>query len=82
MMNHNMIFRWVYERAKNYNLFVLDENDYHDDGDEQEVQDPEVLLKQQKHATWLYVLLLLGESGETLSFAFEYCTSSILCSFL
>ncbi|CAF1621173.1 unnamed protein product, partial [Adineta ricciae] len=60
MMNHNVIFRWIYERGKNYNLFILDENDYHDDDDdEQEIQDPEVLLKQQKYATWLYVLLLL-----------------------
>ncbi|CAF1622338.1 unnamed protein product, partial [Adineta ricciae] len=58
-MTHIVIFRWISERAKNYNLFIPDENDYHDDGDEQEVQDPEVLLKQQKYATWLYAFLLL-----------------------
>ncbi|UJR38718.1 hypothetical protein I4U23_031383 [Adineta vaga] len=35
---------------------MLEENDYHDD--ENEVRDPVIDLKQQKYATWLYVLLL------------------------
>ncbi|UJR29659.1 hypothetical protein I4U23_017207 [Adineta vaga] len=40
----------------NYNLFIREENDYHDD--DNEIDDPEINLKQEKYATWLYVLLL------------------------
>ncbi|UJR06647.1 hypothetical protein I4U23_010933 [Adineta vaga] len=40
----------------NYNLFMLEENDYEDDDDR--LQDPATVLKQQKYKTWLYVVLL------------------------
>ncbi|CAF1661773.1 unnamed protein product, partial [Adineta ricciae] len=58
VMNSKEIVRWIHEKGRNYNLFVLDENDYHDDDDENGAQDPAIVLKRQKYATWLYVLLV------------------------
>ena len=61
VMESKKIVRWIHEKGRNYNLFVLDENDYHDD-DENDAQDPAIVLKQQKYATWLYVLLVFSKS--------------------
>ncbi|CAF0953174.1 unnamed protein product [Adineta ricciae] len=58
-MGPTVFYRWIYEKGRNYNLFALDENDYHENNDdENEVQDSATVLKQQKYATWLYVLLI------------------------
>ncbi len=57
MMNLKAMFRWFYQKIRNYNLFMSEENDYDDD----EPRDPTTVLKHQKYSTRLYVLLLMGE---------------------
>ncbi|UJR18428.1 hypothetical protein I4U23_005333 [Adineta vaga] len=57
-MNLKKLAHRFYEKICNYNIFMREENEYNDDNDEQ--NDPAIILKQQKYATWLYVLLLIG----------------------
>ena len=57
-MNPKVIFYWLYNQGKNYNLFMLKVDDY-DEGDES--YDTTTVVKHQKYATWLYVLLLMGK---------------------
>ncbi|CAF3664549.1 unnamed protein product [Adineta steineri] len=47
---------WLYQRVVNYNLFILNEDDYDDDNDN--IQDPTIVIKHQKYKTWLYIILL------------------------
>lgn len=62
--------RWL----TNYNLFMLDENDYHDDDDE--VQTPATILKRQRYSTRLYILLLIGKQSEiVLIYFYEFLVS-------
>ncbi len=59
-MNLKAVYRWFYEKVRNYNLFMSEENDY-DDDDDDEPRDPTTVLKHEKYSTRLYVLLLMGE---------------------
>ena len=59
-MNLKSYFQWIYKKISNYNLFILEENDYDDDN----IKDPTVLLKHQKYKTRLYVALLMGKKFE------------------
>ncbi|CAF1238357.1 unnamed protein product [Adineta ricciae] len=54
-MNMKIYLQWLYKKISNYNLFILEENDYDDDN----TKDPTVLLKHQKYKTRLYVVLLM-----------------------
>ena len=56
-MKAKIVFKWIYEQVSDYNLFMLDENDYADDDD---ITDPIIVLKQQKYKTWLYITLRTG----------------------
>ncbi|CAF3982889.1 unnamed protein product, partial [Adineta steineri] len=56
-MNPKALVQWFLQKASNYNLFKLGEDDYADD-DEDEPSDPAVVLKYQKYKTRLYILLL------------------------
>ncbi|CAF4078850.1 unnamed protein product, partial [Adineta steineri] len=58
MMNPKALFQWFLQKASNYNLFVLGEDDY-DDDDDDEPKDPAIVLKYRKYKTRLYVLLLM-----------------------
>ncbi|UJR17463.1 hypothetical protein I4U23_004358 [Adineta vaga] len=55
-MQLKVLFYWLHDRGKNYNLFMLEEDDYDDDN---ETKDSTIVLKHQKYTTWLYVLLLM-----------------------
>ncbi|CAF4140026.1 unnamed protein product, partial [Adineta steineri] len=54
-MNPKTLFQWFLHKVSNYNLFLIGEDDYDDDDDEP--QDPAIVLKYQKYKTRLYVLL-------------------------
>jgi len=58
-MNPKVVFHWFYQRSRQYNLFMLEENEY--DDDDGETKDPAVVLKQQNYATWLYIFLLMSK---------------------
>ncbi|UJR34784.1 hypothetical protein I4U23_027565 [Adineta vaga] len=51
-MKRKNFFKWIYEKVSNYNLFMLEENDYDDN-----TEDPVIVLKHQKYKTWLYITL-------------------------
>ncbi|CAF0945400.1 unnamed protein product [Adineta steineri] len=51
------IFEWFYTKISHYNLFMPDEEEYHEDNDEP--TDPTIVIKHQRYATRLYVLLLI-----------------------
>ena len=51
--------RWLYEKMCQYNVFVPEEDDYDDKPDDAE--EPAAILRRQRYATRLYVVLLLGE---------------------
>ena len=51
-------FQRFLEKINNYNLFIPDENEYVDDNDEAE--DPAIIIKYQKYATRLYIPLFTG----------------------
>ena len=57
-MNVKFLFRWLYDHVYNYNLFAS-EIDTNADADEP--QEPAIVIKRQRYATWLYILLLIGE---------------------
>ena len=57
-MNVKFLFRWLYDHVYNYNLFAS-EIDTNTDADEP--QEPAIVIKRQRYATWLYILLLIGE---------------------
>jgi hypothetical protein len=59
MTNPKVVFRWLYQRSRQYNLFMLEENEY--DDDDNETKDPATVLKQQNYTTWLYIFLLMGK---------------------
>ena len=52
-----LLFKTLYYRFCDYNLFIPDENDY-DEGHEQQ-QDPTIAIRYQKYTTRIYLLLLL-----------------------
>ncbi|CAF1035748.1 unnamed protein product [Adineta steineri] len=56
-MHCKILFHWFFERIRNYNLFIPEENDYDDNNDEP--KDPTTVLKYQKYKTWLYIFLLM-----------------------
>lgn len=58
-MNLKNLFKWIYKKLRDYNLFQLEENDYNDDDDV--IKDPTIVLQHQKYKTWLYVVLLTGK---------------------
>ncbi|UJR23376.1 hypothetical protein I4U23_026385 [Adineta vaga] len=58
-MHVKIIYRWCYEKLRNYNVFIPEENEY-DNDDEVEAIDPLVITKLQKYSTWLYILLFLS----------------------
>ncbi|CAF1147349.1 unnamed protein product [Adineta steineri] len=61
-MNPKAVFQWIHRKVSNYNLFMLEENDYDDDDDDDgdgSIRDPAITLKYQKYKTWLYVILLI-----------------------
>ncbi len=58
-MSLKVLYHSVSERVRNYNLFKP-EIDIPDD-DDAEPADPATVLKRQKYATWLYILLLIGK---------------------
>ncbi|CAF4117366.1 unnamed protein product, partial [Adineta steineri] len=60
-MHPKILFRWLYNKVCDYNLFMLDDNEYNDDDDEPE--EPTTVLKKQKYTTWLYALFLMGNGG-------------------
>ncbi|UJR29678.1 hypothetical protein I4U23_017226 [Adineta vaga] len=51
------LFHWFHDQIYNYNLFIPEDDTYIDNDDE--LIDPPTILKHQKYATWLYVLLLV-----------------------
>ncbi|CAF1134851.1 unnamed protein product [Adineta ricciae] len=53
-MNLKTFFNWISKIVSDYNLFMLEENDYNDDT----IRDPTIILKKQKYQTWLYVVFL------------------------
>ncbi len=57
MMNLRALFRWCYEHVSSYNLF-MSQIDVNDDTDD-EPEEPAIVLKRQRYATWLYILLLI-----------------------
>lgn len=57
-MKLKIIFRWIYDKINNYNLFIREENEY-DDDDNSELKDPAIVLNHQKYATRLYILILM-----------------------
>lgn len=57
-MNLKCLFKWIYTKGFQYNLFMLEETDYDDDD---AIKDPVSALKRQKYKTWLYVVLLSGK---------------------
>lgn len=59
IMNLKNLFKWIYKKLRDYNLFQLEENDYNDDDDV--IKDPTIVLQHQKYKTWLYVVLLTGK---------------------
>ena len=58
-MSIKTVINRFHRRALNYNLFIRDENDYHDDGDR--TVDGMVLLRQQRYATRVYVFLFTSK---------------------
>ncbi|CAF4078323.1 unnamed protein product [Adineta steineri] len=56
-MHPKILFRWLYNKVCDYNLFMLEDNEYIDDDDEPE--EPTTVLKKQKYTTWLYILFLM-----------------------
>ncbi|CAF1013972.1 unnamed protein product [Adineta ricciae] len=55
-MQMKVVLQWFYDWWKNYNLFMLEENDYYE---ENHSKDPVIALKHQKYTTRLYILLLM-----------------------
>ena len=58
-MNLRSLFDWLYEYLLNYNLFPTEIGT--NDNDANESQESAIVLKRQRYATWLYVVLLIGE---------------------
>lgn len=56
-MKLKVLFHRLYKQVHNYNLFIPGRAVYGDD--DNQVEDPAAVLKRQKQATWLYVLLLI-----------------------
>ncbi|CAF0856911.1 unnamed protein product [Adineta steineri] len=50
-------FDWIENKLKNHNVFIPDEDDYEDENDEP--QDPAIVLKHQLYATRLYTILFI-----------------------
>lgn len=57
MMNPKALFHWLYEHMRNYNLFMSEIDVDDDEGDQTE--QPAIVVKRQKYATWVYILLLI-----------------------
>ncbi|UJR22661.1 hypothetical protein I4U23_025700 [Adineta vaga] len=47
------LFHWLYKKIYTYNVFIPEENDYDD-----EIQDPTIVLRHQRYASRLYIVLL------------------------
>ena len=85
-MQSSYFLQWLHGKIHNYNLFVPDENDYDDDDDE--TQDPSIIVKQQKYATRLYIPLfiskyIISQNRNLLEIRlnFSYYLHSLLCGF-
>jgi len=59
-MNLKALFHRLFERLCNYNIYVLATNEHPDDD---EPKDPATVLRHQRYATWLYIVLLIGKYG-------------------
>ena len=57
-MNIKSLFKWTYKKASDYNLFMLEENDY-DENDNP--NDAAIAFEHQKYKTRLYVVLLMSK---------------------
>jgi len=59
MVNLTALFCWCYKQVCSYNIFIpeIDVND----GADNESEQPAIVLKRQRYATWLYILLLIGK---------------------
>jgi len=59
-------FYRLYDKGRNYNLFMVDDERYdhdsvnEDENENQEREDSQTILKYQKYMTRLYIVLLLG----------------------
>ncbi|CAF0876276.1 unnamed protein product [Adineta steineri] len=60
-MNLKRLFCWPHKLIRNYNAFILEEDEY-----DEEPRDPATVLEHQKYSTWLYLLLLLGIPTRTI----------------
>ena len=58
-MNLKTLCRSLYKKMYTYNVFIPEEDDY--DGYTDEGEEPTTILKRQRYATRLYLLLLVGE---------------------
>ncbi len=56
MMRVKALFYCFYDKISNYNLFMPEE----EENDNDELKDPATVIKDQKYATWCYILLLIG----------------------
>lgn len=57
-MKLKILFRWIYDKINNYNLFIREEDEY-DDDDDDESKDLAIVLNHQKYATRLYIVILM-----------------------
>ncbi|CAF1304006.1 unnamed protein product [Adineta steineri] len=56
-MNIKDFFDWIENKLRNHNVFIPDEDDYEDENDEP--QDPAIVLKHQLYASRLYTIVFI-----------------------
>lgn len=60
-MNMRKVLDWLREHVHNYNLFVLGEDDYDDDDENDETRDATFTDKRQRYTTRLYIPLITSK---------------------
>lgn len=60
-MPFKAFYRESLQRIRDYNVFIREENDYDDNEDQ---NDERGIVKEQKYATWFYILLLFSKIFE------------------